>query len=258
MFVPPPVLRRFRTAENGAISVDYVVITALAMGVAVAASEELMDGMGTLAGTVDDELSGTDVETDGTLTYNDGFDNGAGGWSGVQVTDMFGIGKVLGPVAGSGGTASVTRTFEVDPDGEGATIQFDLLALDGLEGESGYIYIDGQAVGYVTSELGTTTITPIDVPGIEMTGSVIDNAVELGGHHINTSTSLDSRSSIMISMADASGEVTFGFGSDAVGTVTEGSFALDNFKMTGLLDPDKASGAQVADAGGGDAQTGSR
>ncbi|WGH77956.1 hypothetical protein [Jannaschia ovalis] len=245
MSVFTPHLRRFRADQRGAISVDYVVITALAMGVAVAASEEIMSGMGFLAATVDSELSGSEVDSGTMLSYRDGFDNGAGDWLGAEATEVFGVGKVLGPIPGSNGEISVSRSFAIDPSAEYAELSFDLLAFDGLQGESGYVYVNGQAVGYVTSLLGETVITPIETAGIQLTGAVIDNAVELGGASINREDSLDSRSSLQIRVADPGAELVFGFGSDAAGDVNTGSFALDNFRVTGLLDPDAATVAQV-------------
>lgn len=233
--------RCFLRGESGAVTVDYVMLAAAVTGMALASSDVITRGMAALASSIDSELSGEPVERPPGLTYTNGFDNGSEGWSGAGTANIRGLGNVLGPIAGSGGTASITRDFIIDPDATEATFVFDLLALDTLDNESGIVFIDGREVGRVTSTHGRTAFTSgsgLDGRGITIEAQIIDNAEQLGGAPDRGDDSdLDSRTTISIRIANPNERVTFGFGSTADQSISNESFALDNFKVTGLKDP---------------------
>lgn len=63
-------------------------------------------------------------------------------WRGAGSTYVDGFGEVLGPIAGSGGLESVTTSFDIGAEAESATLTFDLLAFDSLDGEDAVLYID--------------------------------------------------------------------------------------------------------------------
>lgn len=232
--------RRFLRAESGAVTVDYVVLAAAVTGMALATSGVLTEGMSVLAANIDNELSGEPVDAAPGLTYADGFDNGSMGWGDASATEIRGLSYVLGPIAGSQGVESVTRNFKIDPDAKVATFDFDILALDSLDNESGIVFIDGHEVGRVTSQHGLTTFTAASnlAVGISITGNIVDNSVDLGGMSTNADWR-DSRTNIKISVASPKQIIKFGFGSTANQPVSDESFALDNFKATGLQDPSK-------------------
>ncbi|MFO6462750.1 hypothetical protein ACK8OR_00025 [Jannaschia sp. KMU-145] len=237
MFAPLAPIRRFVADTRGAVTVDYVVITAAAVGLGFAVNEVLFGGMGVLAGNVNDELGGKPGYSGPGLVYSDGFDNGAVGWVGADAKKMFGVGTVLGPIAGGTGAQTVTKVFDVAADATEATISFDLLSLDSLDNESGYVYIGDQVVGYVTSEHGKSTFTAVEQNGITIVGNVIEQDIELGGMMIEQSWSRDSRTSIQITVTNPGESIKFGFGSDANQGISDESFAIDNFTMLGLADP---------------------
>ena len=258
-FLPTAMARgfaRFIAGERGAITVDYVVLTAAACGVAIACSDQLRAGLDVVAGVISTELSsgGQEENADGSLTYSDRFDNGASGWNGATVSKIFGIGNALGPIAGSGGAASVTRDFEMMDGLEATSLTFDVLALDSLDGESGYIYLGDIQVGKITSRLGETSFEANEVEGVDVSFKIIDQNTQLGGSSIDDDWYKDSRTEVTISVTDPSafktdeGIMTFGFGSDANQGVEDESFALDNFTVTGLKDPDAEDPEPPADS----------
>lgn len=236
-------LTSFLRDEAGAVTVEYVVLAAAITGVALGSADIINRGLAVLAGTIDSELAEDVSAGTGALVYSDGFDNGSAGWNGATVADIRGVGKVLGPIGGSGGAQAITREFQIDPNAASATFSFDLLALDSLDNESGIVYINGREVGRVTSNGGNTSFTPATglAAGMTITGTIVDNQVQLGGLRPDSAGySMDSRTRIQISMTEPSDKVTFGFGSTANQGVDDESFAIDNFNATGLADPDAA------------------
>ncbi|CTQ32029.1 Flp family type IVb pilin [Jannaschia rubra] len=236
------ILKTFLRDTCGAVTVEYVILAAAVTGMGIASTDVIRNGMGTLAGTVDGELRGTSTDEVVGLSYADSFDNGANGWSGAIASEMEGVGHVLGPIGGSGGQPSVSRTFDIDPNASKATFEFDLLAMDSLDKESGIIYIGGIEVGKVTGDHGTPTFTAAEgLPdGVIIRATTLDKDVQLGGSDRYN----DSITGIQISVAqdkDAPlGQLTFGFGSTANQHTDDESFAIDNFRATGLRDPNKS------------------
>jgi hypothetical protein len=243
-------LRHFLSAQTGAVSVEYVLLTAGALGIGIAAATELRGGLSFLSGTVTDELSGTAL-SDGspTLAYSDGFGNGAPDWSGGEVVDYFGIGHALVPIAA--GSPSVVRTFAMAPDVDGATISFDMLALDALDGESGTVFLGGQEIGRVTVTAGRPVVQTSGIEGIEIKARVIERETQLGGASIENGAE-DARIRFEISLSAPGETVEFGFGSDVDPGLSRGTIAIDAFEITGLRDPDVSYAAGVAGEGGQD------
>lgn len=229
----------FLADNRGAVTVDYVVLTAAATGVAIASLNVVMDGLRTLAGNVNDESSGVDVASmDGTLTYSDGFDNGASGWEGAVATEVDGIGTVLGPIGGTGGVEDVTKSFTLDDGFEFSMITFDMYAMDSLDDESGYIFVGGQKVGELRKNGSETVFTAFDIPGITITGDIIEQNTQLGGRAGTSAWWQDSKAEITILYEKPDPNLTIGFGSNANQGTDDESFAIDDFTVTGLHDPD--------------------
>lgn len=226
--------RKFLSDTRGAVTVDYVVITAAATGVALASADLVVAGFGTLSDNVTSELSGTATDANTTTVYNDGFDNGAGGWTGAIATEIFGFGHVLGPIDGAlGGAEAVSRSFSVAEGSSKATLNFDVLALDSLDGESGIIYLGGVEVGRVISNhSGTIFEANTTLAGVTVTATVLEDEVQIGGYSVANDWFKDSRVAVSITVDDPTGPLDFGFGSTANQNVEDESFALDNFSVT--------------------------
>ncbi|MEM8823840.1 MAG: hypothetical protein AAGF30_09550 [Pseudomonadota bacterium] len=239
MFAIKEDFKSFLLAERGAVTVDYVVLTAAATGLAIAASTELSNGFSYLTNVVASELSeqGDAYDPRTIQIYDDAFANNSSDWHGATVSELFGLGTVLGPIEGAnGGAEQVTRSFDVPENLDSVTLQFDLYALDDLDPEdSGFIYIGNEKVGSVSQVGGQTVFTPIgEHAGVTVTAVVLENQVQLGGAQVTGDDSLDSRVSFSITVDNPELTVDFGFGSNATGDRDNESFALDNFSVTGL------------------------
>lgn len=232
----PHSLARFLCDETGAVTVEYVALAAAVTGVGMAASDTLRGGLGYLGTIVASELSG-ETAGEGAVLYDDAFANGAAGWTdafgaALPVSDVFGIGTVLGPIVGTpDGQASVQRTFDLGEDVESATISFDLYALDRLEDESGLIYVDGRLVGDLTASAAGLRFEAVEQAGVTVEFDVLDEGVELGGSLVGRPDSLDDRVAVRVTVTDPSETLTFGFGSTADGGPDDESFAIDDFAL---------------------------
>ncbi|MEM7644807.1 MAG: hypothetical protein AAF366_20145 [Pseudomonadota bacterium] len=233
---------RFLSAEDGAITVDYVVLTAAATGLAIAAASELSAGLSLVTSVVSAELAAQGDPVDGrqVLIYNDGFLNDTGDWNGATVSEVFGIGSVLGPIEGAnGGAEQVTRQFALEENLESVSLDFDLYAMDDFEdNDEGFIYIDGRKVGTVTKDQeGNAVFNSHDTSGdfeVEVSALILEDNVQLGGAMVVGASSLDSRIAVSIKVKNPTTNVDFGFGSNATGNALNESFAIDNFKVTGV------------------------
>ncbi|MEM7598443.1 MAG: hypothetical protein AAF382_12180 [Pseudomonadota bacterium] len=54
--------KRFQDAEDGAVSVDWVVLTAAAVGMAAGAGNSITEAVTVLSGTVETEVSAKEVD----------------------------------------------------------------------------------------------------------------------------------------------------------------------------------------------------
>jgi hypothetical protein len=177
------------------------------------------------------------------LTYADAFENGAPGWidatngGAASAESIDGVGVVLGPLGGTGGTEAVQKTFTLTEDISHTTLQFDVLALDDLAGASGSIFIAGQEIGRVTKNGNETIFTAMDRPGVKVTAQTLFSGTNLGGKN-EVGTEKDSLTRVQIIYEKPDPNFTFGFGSNGPEDSAVGSFSLDNFSITGLEDPD--------------------
>jgi len=63
-------IKNFRKDEDGAVTVDWVVLTAAVVGLAAVAYNGISGGASGLAGTVDSTLSGASVSVTSGLSSN--------------------------------------------------------------------------------------------------------------------------------------------------------------------------------------------
>ena len=227
---------RFIKSEDGAITVDWVVLTFGVTITGLAMMGTIGPSLGRMAVSVVDALEatvGSIYEGSTIVAYRSNYDfaGDTSAWTGASSTYVDGFGEVLGPIAGSGGLESVTTSFDIGAESESATLTFDLLAFDSLDGEDAVLYIDGVEVGRMTSDQGYLTWTTGDVEGISLSATTLSEGEHLGGMQNDTSQNWwrDAASRITITVDDPGATLDFGFGSTANQDVSDESWAIDNF-----------------------------
>ncbi|WP_308916739.1 hypothetical protein [Jannaschia sp. LMIT008] len=239
MTCPRRAFSRFLRCERGAITVEYVVLAAGVTALGLAAFDSIGGGLRDFSSGVSTELTGVDATRGADLdALAEDFSDGAVDWTGAIVTDVPGFGRVLGPITGSGGVASVVRQFTMRPGQRRAVLSFDLMSLDSLDGEDAVFYVNGREVGRLTARAGTVTLSPGAVAGVTMFGDVIAQEQQLGGYMTgDKGWERDAITSITLTVDDPGAVMSFGIGSTADSGASDESFALDNVVVTGVARP---------------------
>jgi hypothetical protein len=243
-------LKAFLRRDSGAVTVDYVVLTAGAVVVALASAEVIFGGLRVVAGNVNDESTGTPLSgTVPTTIYDDGFENGAPGWTGASANGASGIGGVvLGPIGGEGGGEQVQRTFTLSDGLAYAKMSFDLYAIDDLGGASGNIYVGGQKVGQLVKNGSETTFVAEELPGVQIEYNVLSTGSNIAGaDRPGDPTSHDSQTRISILYENPDPVLTFGFGSNGPSDTSIGSFSIDDFEVVEFKKTDAPEGEGAGD-----------
>jgi hypothetical protein len=132
----------FWTDEAGAVSVDWVVVTAAVVGLGLSSVVAVRSGTSSLGDAIGSSLSnGTVVPlrwlsyvTSVTQSFADGnFD----GWSMAKQTAVGAWGVMQGPYAKDTLTNPLTYDVTLSPNSKNALIEFDLLILDSWDGAAG-------------------------------------------------------------------------------------------------------------------------
>jgi len=166
----------FLRDETGAVTVDWVTLTAATVGLGIAGVAAVSTGVQNLGTDVEVSLTGATIaplyDNTGTLyTMGEwGFDDGlTHGWSHGRLSSTEALGTFLGPFAGNEGPVEFAVRFPGDTSR--AVIEFDLLTLDswdgwapngvndvrnGGRGDGVAFMIDGQEIHYSAFTVGTT------------------------------------------------------------------------------------------------------
>ena len=221
------VIRQFVEGEDGAVTVDWVLITAGVVGLAIATAAVVSGGVGALSTETSDTLSGATIRTSfaqaGALLSND-FSDGLGDWVGGTLANLAGFGEVL--QLGPGELAQLT--FAVPPGSNFATITFDMLGIDDLSGEGATVFINGTAVALYADDHGNITTTDFGVPGVTVAVSqhYTNDAVGAGSH------GNDSRATYTITVQNPGETLTLGVGSGTGQPISEEFYAIDDVSVT--------------------------
>lgn len=219
---------KFGCEEHGAVTVDWVVLTAALVGVGLATAAVVASGVNEASNATADELAGTRIEAPfgraGGLFSTD-FSNGLGDWLGGTATSLSGFGDVL--QLGSGETA--TLTFDVPANADSATVSFDLIAGDDLDqGDFATILVNGQPVSIYEDDHGRVSVSGGAPDGISVSveHQAVNQAIGAGSH------GHDSVSTYSITVSDPGTSVTLGVNSGANSGVDNEFFALDNVNVS--------------------------
>ncbi len=186
--------------------------------------------------------SGDGSSANGTLIYEDDFDDGAAGWSNPTSdnTDPF-FGSVLGRVQGTSNASDIeiSRTFDLDNSYDDAVIEFDFHRIDSWDNEEFQIYANGdeifsQAFFPNTAVGGSNTIT---VGGVtySVTLTSLGDAAQ-NGYWSGQSWTTDQTFRVRIEVEDAPDTLELGFGSTLNQGVGDESYAFDNFAIVSTND----------------------
>lgn len=169
----------FFASENGAVTVDWTVLTASVVGLGLATIGVVSDGVENLSRDVDGSLRGSSIISSfsNTLMAMDFTGGALGGWINGEVRDF---GGEMGEALFIPQSATASLTFDV-PDGSSeATMSFSLFAGDTLDGEDAIIFVNGVPVVIATGRHGTMTVEIRRVDGTFATAEVVVEQVNLG------------------------------------------------------------------------------
>lgn len=217
------MVRRFLADDAGAVTVDWVLLTAGMVGLGLATMAVVTGGIESLSGETSDQLSGTAIQTrfaaSASLLSTD-FSGGIGEWVGGTVANLVGFGEVLR--IGPGEVAQMSMS--VPPGASSATITFDMLGIDDLSGDPATVYINGEAVALYADNHGSISTTDLGVTGVtvDVSQQYSNDPVGAGSH------GHDSRATYTITVQDPGETLTFGVGSSSAQPISEEFYAIDD------------------------------
>jgi VCBS repeat-containing protein len=183
---------------------------------------------GTSVGT----LTGSDVDapvTTPTIYVNENFESGATGWSNNTTETATSFSTFLGRFAGSGGAQAVSKTFTLASNLQVAVVEFDLYRIDSWDGESFRVFVnDTQSISLpLTMGVGFTQ-TSGTTGNVSWVATPVTSAsnVEFGGWD-------DQQIRITMTITQPTASLKVGFGSTLDQAVSDESYGIDNFKITG-------------------------
>ncbi len=246
----PIPMRAFAASEDGAVTTDWAVLTASAIGVGVVFISIATGGVENLANDTSDILAQTQIATGITQTASpvvipqiDSFDSGSGNWSGATAREVVGFGNILGPIAGTPfGSETVSQSFSVPPDTEEAVFAFDLLAMDSLDGdlvdrgwgaeEGPVVYVDGEEIARARAVGGELIWTIHDNDRVEITAETVRSGENIGGPAYHVQNWHDGVTAVEVTVTEPGDTVDIGFGLQADQGINDESIGIDNFVMT--------------------------
>ena len=228
----------FLHAEDGAVTVDWVVLTAALVGLGLAVMGAVSTGTHAATTSISDTASARfafdwsyrDLAydfADGSLPFDGGIATSLGGWGEAVVL--------------SAGDGSETMTARLRmPDHGAAVISFDLLALDSLDagaGDGATVYLDGTPIARMVGDHGAApSWEVIDRPGmtIDITSTGGTNVADMpgsqyGGDHVYAR---DAVSKVTITLDDPDRQHDLGFGASQDQALRDEGVALDNLTVT--------------------------
>ncbi len=232
--------------ESGAVTANWVVLTAGIVGLALAAYGVIASGVGAQAGAIKASLQGMEMVDTFASTVEEAFEDGIGAlWTGAKaaVADVPGFGAILAPFGRGDGRETVSRNLGLKRPGP-ATISFDLISMDTIDrGEGSVLYVDGREVARLVKGSGPGA-TPKglvwemrDVPGVTTTAALTASGRNMGGP--NRAKNGDGWSGwhdevqrVTIKMDRADANTSFGFGARLSQGQNDESVGLDNFSIS--------------------------
>lgn len=224
-------LTHFLTDESGAISVEWVVLTASIASLGFATVAVMAVGLEDLTVEVSNSLSTMDVGNPyrwAREVLSLDFSGTNGGFIGGAAMNVGGqLGEVL--VIGPGQLAE--KTFDLPADALSATLTFDLIGGDSLDHERATILINGVPVSVATGAYGSISFTTPEVPGITVTTNTVAANTELGGR-VHDGIWTESVTIVSISVDTPGDTLRLGVHSGANQPIDDEFFAIDSLSLS--------------------------
>lgn len=232
------MLKSFIRSESGAVTTDYVVLSAGVVGVGISVLNSTSVGVENLADDINSALTGQIVNTSfARESYFDTFDNGSGFWVGGNWDDsQEAYGGILGPYGGSEGAEVVTRTYDLMSGYDHAVIEFDLHAIDSWDNEDFIVFVNGTPISSHNFDW--------QQDGVTGTWTTSDSnytvSIEPSGPREHTGYNdawVDQSYDVRVEVTDPGRSMSVGFGSTLNQSVGDESWAVDNVGVTSTNDP---------------------
>jgi Flp pilus assembly pilin Flp len=191
-------LRDFIGNEDGATTVDFVVMTSGVTGMCIAVAMLVSGGIENLSSDVGTTMS--DYEITGEL--------------------------MIGP----GGLAQLT--LDVPQGAAQAVFTFDLIGGDSLDNETATVMINGQPVTIATGNHGSISFADAGVPGVTVETTIQSQGQQLGGS--TNDPWRESVTTVSITVDNPGSSVTLGVASSADQPVNDEFFGIDNVNVDAL------------------------
>ncbi len=225
----------FIREEDGATTVDWVVLTAGITGLGIATMAVVSGGLQDLSVDIESTLAGIEIVEEVTefvasqLANNDFTAGLTGGWTGGIAGNVGGsLGELL--MVGPGGLAELSLSV---PDGANqAVFSFDLIGGDSLDNEVATVMINGQPVTFATGTHGGISFNSPDIDGITVETTIQSQGQQLGGS-MNDAWR-ESVTSVSITVDDPASTVTLGVSSNADQAVNDEFFGIDNVTVDAI------------------------
>lgn len=221
------LVRDFIKSETGAVTVDWVILSGSVVGLGLAVTAVVADGVGSLSNEISADLSGMDApdifdEVMASLNFEDGT---TGAFVGGTVTDG-GMGNVL-QGGGSNGNQEARAVFDLEDGADYAVLTFDVHAIDSWDGESFNVFVNDQVVSstefnnFTDGDPNTWSTSNPNVT-FEMVPTTSRN------HSGYNATFVDQSYQVRVTVADPGNQVSLGFGSTLDQGMDDESWAVDN------------------------------
>lgn len=222
----------FLKDESGAVTVEYVVLTAATLGLGLAVTGVINEGILDMANDVAANLSGIISEPLGGLT-NGGLTATIGNWVNGTMVDIAGFGEVM-LLRQNEMTENV---IDIPQGATSATFSFDVISGDTLDMETSFFYINGQLVAHLNSQSRPTESAETNIAGLGGGGwfpegfTVREETIQIGTNIGGDPNWKDAITRVHITMDNPTSQVTFGTTTNGNEAMQNEFHAIDNFTV---------------------------
>lgn len=211
----------FVNEESGAVTVDWVVLTAALVGLGLATMGVVSTGVQSASASTASEVADTRIHGFFALREAIDFADGTGPFSGGGAEVLSDGRGAMIPSQGDG-SLSTEAVFDVPPGAPEVRIGFDVLAMDsvdGRHGEGATVYLDGAAVARMTSDHGSPqewTVTQAGRDrGVSFDFAEVSSGADVTGVREAShggARGHDSVTRVSMTVSDHGGRLALGFG----------------------------------------------